>query len=69
MHGVLLSLHDMYYTDFQDSFNGFVLYDAENRPILIKTYETDRETGEFTLLLTEEWNMQSPLPFLKRQTS
>jgi hypothetical protein len=60
VHGVPLSTHRMYYRFLQDTFDGVVLYDREDRPVMIKTYELDPETGEFTNLLSEEWNMQTP---------
>lgn len=58
IHGVLLSTHYMYYQKLGDPFNGVVLYDAEDRPIMMKTYQMDPQTDEFTTLLTEEWNME-----------
>lgn len=57
-HGISLSTHRMYYKAFDDPFDGVVLYDAEDQPVMMKTYEVDKATGEFTELLTEEWNMQ-----------
>ncbi len=66
VHGIPLSLHRMYYRDLQDPFDGVVLYDGEGRPVMIKTYETDLLTKEFTNLLSEEWNMQTPSPLLQQ---
>jgi hypothetical protein len=63
IHGLPLSTHRMYYQSLQDPFNGVVLYDLENRPVMVKTYQTDSETDEFTILLSEEWDMQT-LPVL-----
>ncbi len=60
VHGIPLSIHRMYYQCLQDSFDGVILYDIEKRPVMIKVYETDRVTGEFTNLLMEDWNMQIP---------
>lgn len=57
VHGILLSIHRMYYCCLNDDFNGVVLYDVEKRPVMMKVYETDPSTGEFTNLLIEEWNM------------
>lgn len=37
-------------------FNGVTLYDTLNRPVLIKKYEVDSLSGEFTQLLEEEWD-------------
>lgn len=58
IHGLLLSTHRMYYTSLHDPFNGVVLFDLENRPVMMKTYEFDSETLQFTRLLSEEWNME-----------
>lgn len=65
-HGIPLALHRMYYRSLQDPFDGVILYDLEGRPVMMKTYETDPQTGEFTILLSEEWNMQTP-PALVQQ--
>jgi hypothetical protein len=63
IHGFFLSTHHLCYTSLQDTFNGVILFDAENRPVLLKTYEIDPLTEEFTTLIQEEWNMQT-LPAL-----
>jgi hypothetical protein len=59
IHGFLLSNQRMYYQALKDSFNGVILYDSEDRPVMKKTYRTNLETGEFTVLLSEEWNMEN----------
>jgi hypothetical protein len=59
-HGISICLHRMYYKSLHDSFDGVILYDIESRPVMMKIYETDPATGEFTKLLKEEWNMQTP---------
>lgn len=59
VHGVLLSKHCMYYRELQDPFDGIILWDAEERPIMKKTYAIDPETGEFSDLIHEEWNMET----------
>jgi hypothetical protein len=66
VHGIPLSIHRTYYRYFEDPFDGVVLYDFEGRPVMMKIYETDQKTGEFTQLLTEEWNMQIPPPMLQK---
>jgi len=58
VHGVLLSKHCMYYRDLQDPFDGIILWDVEERPVMKKTYAIDPQTGEFGELLLEEWNME-----------
>lgn len=65
VHGLPLAIHRMYYKSLQDAFDGLILYDLEERPVMMKVYETDALTGEFTTLLSEEWNMQSPHPLLQ----
>lgn len=64
VHGIPLSTHRMYYRLLQDPFDGVVLYDMEGRPIMMKTYEIDPLSGDFTNLLSEEWNMQTPPPLI-----
>lgn len=59
IHGLALANHRMYYKNFNDSFDGVILFDLEDRPVLMKIYETDPQTREFTTLLSEEWNMQN----------
>ena len=54
IHGITLSKHCMYNSK---SFNGVILYDSNERPVMQKSYETDPETGEFTNLLEEKWDM------------
>jgi len=60
VHGLPLATHQMFYRSLNDSFDGVVLYDREGRPVMMKSYETDPLTGEFTNLISEEWNMQTP---------
>lgn len=66
VHGIALSTHRMYYKELQDTFNGVILYDQENRPIMQKIYEIDPLTREFDQLVSEEWNMEAQaLAYLK----
>lgn len=60
VHGLPLAAHRMFYRSLQDSFDGVVLYDLEGRAVMMKSYETDPQTGEFTNLISEEWNMRTP---------
>ncbi len=53
-----LAVHRLYYRQLLDAFDGVILYDIEERPVMMKIYETDPLTGEFTNLLSEEWTMQ-----------
>jgi len=58
IHGILLSTHRMYYKALNDPFDGVILYDLEERPIMKKTYQTDPESGEFTEVISEIWDME-----------
>lgn len=57
-HGIALSLHKMYYVLFGNSFNGVVLYDVNEHPVMFKSYEFDETTKQFVKLLKEEWDME-----------
>lgn len=59
VHGVTVAIHRMYYRDQNDPFDGVILYDSEERPVMRKSYERDPKTGEFTVLIKEEWDMQN----------
>jgi hypothetical protein len=56
IHRLLIATQSLYYQVKGDAFNGVILFDLENRPVMKKTYEWDCESGEFSALLTEEWN-------------
>lgn len=56
-HGIPLSLHKMLYKSLGDPFNGVILYDQNEHPVMYKRYEFDEITQQFTTLLEEEWNM------------
>jgi len=58
VHGIPLSTHQMFYQAFGDPFDGVILYDIENHPVMKKTYAIDSITKEFSQLLTEEWDME-----------
>lgn len=66
VHGIPISMHRMYYHSRQDPLNGVVLYDVEGHPVMMKIYESDPQTEEFTHLLSEEWNMQILHPLLQK---
>lgn len=55
--GIPLSVHRMFYRSKGDSFDGVVLYDINDHPIMFKKYEVDAESGEFTTLIEEQWEM------------
>lgn len=52
-HGLEIGKQKMYYKSLGESFNGVILYDLENKPVMTKKYEVDEATGEFTTLLSE----------------
>lgn len=58
-HGILVSVHRMYYKVLNDAFNGVVLFDAEGKAVMRKEYDADPHTNEFTDLLKEDWETQS----------
>lgn len=57
-HDIPISTQRMYYKSFQDSFNGVVLFDKNNRPVCFKNYEFDENLNEFTNLIEAKWDMQ-----------
>ncbi len=60
-HGHLLSTHKMFYTSFNDAFNGVKLFDQNEHLIMYKHYEVDSDGAEFTQLIKEEWRPE-PMP-------
>lgn len=59
IHGVPLSTHRMFYRELGDSFNGVILYDSLGKPVMLKEYEVDGDSGEFSQLMREEWDMEA----------
>lgn len=59
IHGIFLAIHRMYYRCLQDDFDGVILYDSEEHPVMMKTYAIDPITGDFSYLLSENWDMQA----------
>jgi hypothetical protein len=57
VHGLPIATNQMYYETLGDLFNGIILYDNEKRPVLIKKYEVDAISGEFSNLLSEQLDM------------
>jgi hypothetical protein len=56
--GYLLSVHKMFYKILKDPFDGVILFDQNEHPVMCKIYEVDLMTGEFTALIKEEWNFE-----------
>jgi len=57
-HGIPISFQRMYYTSLNDPFNGVILFDANEHPVIVKKYNVDTSTGEFSELLEEIWNLE-----------
>ncbi len=55
-HGILVSFQKIYHQDLGDSYNGVILFDANQHPVVKKQYQLDSESKTFTQLLNEEWN-------------
>lgn len=56
-HGFLLSIHRMYYSKFGDPFDGVILFDRNDHPVMIKRYQFDEVQQQYTELLEEQWDM------------
>lgn len=54
--GIPISLQKIFYTSLGDPFNGVILYDSNEHPVIHKRYQFDSATQEFTDLLEESWN-------------
>lgn len=56
--GVQISVQKMYYVHLGDPVNQVVLFDRSGRQVVVKDYECDEATGEFTVLLKEQWQVR-----------
>lgn len=56
-HGLLLSKHKLYYKKSGDPFDGLILFDIENHPVLLKKYLINQFSEEFEELLEENWDI------------
>jgi hypothetical protein len=56
-HGVPLATQQMFYTTLKDPFDGVILFDINNHAVIKKSYELDKETGEFDELQSESWDV------------
>lgn len=54
-HGIILAEQKIFYKNLGDPFNGVILYDTNQHPVMFKQYEND-DLGEFTDLLEEIWD-------------
>jgi len=55
-HNWLASIHRLYYTALGDPFNGVILFDPNDKPVMEKKYQVN-DQNEFTELISEEWNI------------
>lgn len=53
--GALLAEQRICYTKLGDDDNSVTLNDSLGRPIVVKRYHADEESGEFTELVDEKW--------------
>lgn len=57
-HGVLLSIHKVYYTELGDAMNGIELFDSKNKIVMRKIYQLN-SLHEFGELLEENWSIEN----------
>ena len=55
---LLLSIQKMLYVELHDSFNGLILYDTNEHPVMSKKYVWDKAACAFSTLLEEKWTMK-----------
>ncbi len=58
--GTLIGIQKIQRVFLGDDFDGVILFDAHQHPVMYKKYELD-ESDEFLNVLEESWNMQVPL--------
>ncbi len=51
-----ISVHRMFYKLLQETFDGVVLYDNNEKVVMKKSYAFDETVQEFTEMLKEEWD-------------
>lgn len=56
-HNIPLATQKMFYKVFGDSFDGVILFDKNDHPVMQKIYAFDETTHQFTELLKENWNL------------
>lgn len=57
-HGIFISTHRMYYKHLGDPFDGVILYDTHEKPVMFKCYVFDPQTDQYSDLIEEQWNME-----------
>ncbi|MEM1282884.1 MAG: hypothetical protein AAGG81_04950 [Chlamydiota bacterium] len=58
-HGPLIATQRITYTKLGAEENVVTLLDRLKNPVVIKKYESNEETGEFTTMISELWNTQN----------
>lgn len=53
--GIPISIQKIYYVALNDPFNGVALFDVNEHLVMLKKYQVDESSGEFTELLEEKW--------------
>lgn len=56
--GWFLAKQKIFYTVLNDAWNGVLLIDQLEKPVMLKKYVFDEETGTFTDLLEEVWSVE-----------
>jgi hypothetical protein len=58
-HGYPLSLQKIFHKELGDPFNGMILYDINEHPVVRKTYKINPDSAEFTDLIEENWDLKA----------
>jgi hypothetical protein len=58
-HGFSVSTQRIYWKELGDKVDGVALFDKNERMVMNKIYDVDAESGEFSNLIQENWNMQN----------
>jgi hypothetical protein len=56
-HRFLVSIQKMCYQACGDAFDGLILFDSHQHPVMWKKYALDPATKDFSQVLEEQWNM------------
>ncbi|HEY4832613.1 MAG TPA: hypothetical protein VIH61_08665 [Waddliaceae bacterium] len=63
-HGYPLSCQKIFRKELGDSFDGVILYDINEHPVMRKIYKTNSVSEEFAELIEENWNISLSNPSL-----
>ena len=59
VHGIPISTQRIYYRELGDNIDGVALFDNNDHIVMYKLYDIDSESGEFTDVIEEKWNMKN----------